>query len=190
MAAGFPRVVEDGITLTAVNLHPDWIGVDLAAELSALTGRRARVANDADLQGLAVIEGIGVEFVLTLGTGLGSGLYVNGALVPNLEIAHHVFRKSRTYEECLGKAALKRRGAKKWRKRLLEAADQLQRTFNYRRLYVGGGNAKKARKAGFRLPANVELVPNVAGLLGYIHLWDAGSYRRSNRSAVSPPRAQ
>lgn len=182
VAAGFPGVVENGVTRTAVNLHPEWIGTDLAAALSEMTAQPARVANDADVQGLAVIEGVGVELVLTLGTGLGSGLYVDGGLVPNLEIAHHVFRKSRTYEQYLGKVALKRQGARKWRRRLLEAVGLLHRTFNYRRLYIGGGNARKARKDGFDLPANVEIVSNVAGLLGCIRLWEDGHCRQDRES--------
>ena len=68
-----------------------------ALELSGMTTRAARVANGADMQGLAVTEGRGVEFVLTLGTRLGSAPYVDGNLGPNLEIAHRVFRKNRTY---------------------------------------------------------------------------------------------
>ena len=174
VAVGFPGVIRDGVTLTAANLHADWVGFDLASALSEITGKPVRVANDADVQGLAVIEGVGVEFVLTLGTGLGSALYVDGALVPNLEIAHHVFRKNRTYEEYLGLKALKRHRKAKWNRLLRKAVDQLARTFNYRRLYIGGGNAKKVRKG---LPENVQIVSNVAGLLGCIRLWDAGVQR-------------
>ena len=188
VATGFPGVVQNGITLTAVNLHPGWIGFDLASALREITGKPSRVANDADVQGLAVIEGAGVEFVLTLGTGLGSALYVDGALVPNLEIAHHVFRKNRTYEQCLGKKAFKRQGKAKWNRRLREAVDQLERTFNYRRLYIGGGNA---RKAGPGLPDNVRLVSNLAGLLGCIRLWTAGVQRGRGASPVGAvPAAQ
>lgn len=145
VAVGFPGVIRDGVTLTAANLHAGWVGFDLAAALHDITGRPTRVANDADVQGLAVIEGIGVEFVRTLGTGLCSALYVDGALVPNLEIAHHEFRKNRTYEEYLGKKELKRHGKAKWNRLLRKAIHQLERTLNYRRLYVGGGNAKRTR---------------------------------------------
>ena len=176
VAAGFPGVVTKGVTLTAVNLHPDWIGFDFGAELEAMTGKPARVANDADVQGLAVIEGSGVEFVLTLGTGLGSALYVETRLVPNLEIAHHVFRKNMTYEDCLGNAALARYGRSKWNQRLAEAVGQLEQAFNYGRLYIGGGNASKVQKG--LLPGNVRLVSNVAGLLGCIRLWGADPSRR------------
>lgn len=170
VAAGFPGVVSSGRTMTAVNLHPAWVGFDFGAALSAMAGAPARVANDADVQGLAVIEGGGTEFVLTLGTGLGSALYVDGRLVPNLEIAHHVFREDRTYEEYLGVAALKRFGKRRWNELLREAVCQLRAAFNFHRLYIGGGNAKKVREP---LPDDVRLVSNRAGLLGCIHLWGA-----------------
>ncbi len=172
IAVGFPGVVEGGVTLTAVNLHPAWVGFDLAAALRSLTGRPTRVANDADVQGLAVIEGVGVEMVLTLGTGLGSALYVDFRLVPNIELAHHVFRKGRTYEEWLGNAALQRTGSRKWNRHLAEALEVLRRTFNYRRLYLGGGNA---RRVDLDLPENVAIAPNVAGLLGGVRLWAPGA---------------
>jgi len=168
ISVGFPGVVVDGEIRTAVNLHPDWVGVNLAEELEKLTGRPARVANDADIQGLAVVEGTGVEMVLTLGTGMGSALFVDGRLVPNLELGHHPFRKGQTYEECLGEAAMKKKGFNRWRRRLREAIGLLDRIFNYRMLYLGGGNAKKI---DFDLPPKVKIVPNVAGLLGGITLW-------------------
>lgn len=171
VAAGFPGVVTAGVTLTAVNLHPEWIGFDFGTELEGMTGKPVRVANDADVQGLAVIEGSGVEFVLTLGTGLGSALYVESTLVPNLEIAHHSFCENMTYEDCLGRAALDRDGKQEWNRHLSEAVAQLEQAFNYRTMYIGGGNVSKVRRD--LLPANVRYVSNVAGLLGCIRLWGA-----------------
>jgi polyphosphate glucokinase len=168
ISVGFPGVVIDGEVRTAANLHPEWIGFNLAVALEQATGKPARVANDADVQGLAVVEGKGVELVLTLGTGLGSALFVDGLLVPNLEVAHHPFRKRKTYEDCLGEEALEVRGKDKWQSYLLEAIEQLEHLFNYRMLYVGGGNAKKI---DVELPPNVKVVSNMAGLLGGIYLW-------------------
>lgn len=170
VASGFPGVVTGGVTQTAVNLHQDWIGFDFEAALQAMTGRAGRVANDADVQGLAVIEGCGVELVLTLGTGLGSALYVESRLVPNLEIAHHVFRGDQTYEDCLGKPAFRRDGKARWNRRLGDAIDQIAGMFNYDRMYIGGGNAKKVKRK--LLPTNVRVVSNRAGLMGCICLWE------------------
>ena len=168
ISVGFPGVIVDGEVRTAVNLHDDWVGFQLAGELESRTGRPTRVANDADIQGLGVIEGKGVELVLTLGTGIGSGLFVDGRLVPNLELGHHPFQKDKTYEERLGLEALKDKGKDKWNERLKEAIEVLDYVFNYRMLYLGGGNAKKI---AFELPANVQRVANIAGLLGGIALW-------------------
>lgn len=177
VAAGFPGVVRDGVTLTAVNLHEEWVGFDLRAALERLTGKPARVANDADVQGLAVIDGRGLELVLTLGTGLGSALYIDSRLVPNMEIAHHVFRGELTYEDCLGKPALMRGGKARWNRSLAQAIEQLECAFNYDRLFLGGGNSSKVKKK--RLRDNVRIVSNRAGLLGCIRLWDATPERRS-----------
>jgi len=168
VSVGFPGVVVDGVAHKAVNLDPAWDGFDIAKALRDITGKPVRVANDADVQGLGVIDSKGVELVITLGTGIGTALYVDGHSVPNMEFGHHPFSKDRTYEECLGNAALKKVGDAKWNKRLKNAIRIWDRVFNYRALYLGGGNA---RKIAFKLPGNVRRVPNIAGLLGGIALW-------------------
>jgi len=168
VSVGFPGVIRAGVTETAANLHPAWIGFNLQEGLQAKLGKPVRVANDADLQGLGVVKGNGVELVITLGTGVGSALFIQGILVPNLELGHHPFRKGQTYEEQLGRGALDEVGKRKWSERLMKAIAQLSHTFNYDRLYLGGGNAKELK---LDLPPNVEVVPNIAGLLGGIALW-------------------
>ncbi len=168
VSVGFPGIIVDGVSRKAVNLDPAWEGFDIAKALRDITGKPVRVANDADVQGLGVIEGRGVELVITLGTGIGTALYVDGHSVPNLEFGHHPFSKGRTYEECLGNAAMKKAGDEKWNRRLKNAIGIWDRVFNYRVLYLGGGNA---RKIAFELPDNVRKVPNIAGLLGGIALW-------------------
>ncbi len=168
VSVGFPGVVRDGITETAANLDPDWIGFNLAANLSERLGKPVLVANDADVQGLAAISGKGVELVITLGTGFGSALFLDGKLVPNLEMGHHEFRKGETYEQQLGRAALLKAGEKKWNNRLEKAIASLASLFNYDNLYIGGGEAKRI---SIQLPPNVKIVPNINGLLGGIALW-------------------
>lgn len=168
VSVGFPGVVRDGVTETAVNLHPDWIKLDLAKELSQRLNKPVRVINDADMQGLGAIVGKGVELVITLGTGFGSALFVDGKLVPNLEMGHHEFRKGETYEQQLGRAALEKVGDSKWNRRLEKAIASLQHLFNYNYLYIGGG---EATKVNIQLPENVKLIPNITGLLGGIALW-------------------
>jgi polyphosphate glucokinase len=168
VSVGFPGVVRNGITETAVNLDPTWVLFDLAGELYARLGQPTRVINDADMQGLGAIAGEGVELVITLGTGFGSALFLNDQLVPNLEMGHHPFRKGETYEEQLGRAALDRVGKRRWNERLEKAIPLLNNLFNFDTLYIGGGNAKLIQ---FDLPPRVKVVPNVSGLLGGIALW-------------------
>jgi polyphosphate glucokinase len=169
ISVGFPGVVRQGVIKTAVNLDPQWVGLDLATVLQERLSVPVKVANDADIQGLGAISGQGVELTLTLGTGFGSALFVDGKLVPNLEMGHHPFRKGETYEEQLGRAALEAQGKKKWNDRLQKAIAQLERLFNYDFLYIGGGETKLIN---FELPTNAKIIPNITGLLGGIKLWN------------------
>ena len=177
VSVGFPGVVREGIIQSAPNLHPSWKGIELARVLSETLRVPAKVANDADVQGFGAIRGIGVELVLTLGTGVGSALFINGRLVPNLETAHHPFQNGKTYEQCLGLPALNKIGPKKWNHVLRLAIRELEKMFNYDCLFIGGGNA---RLVAGDLPPNVKLVQNVAGLLGGIALWNPRSKGKRN----------
>ncbi len=168
-SVGFPGVVRKGVVETAFNLHPAWIGVDIDRMLTRGLRRPVRAANDADVQGLGAVRGEGVELVITLGTGFGSSLFVDGRLVPNIQLAHHAGWNKKTYEEELGKKALKRLGKKKWNRRVGKAIASLAALFNYDRLYIGGGNAAKIE---IDLPARVKIVSNVEGLLGGLALWN------------------
>jgi polyphosphate glucokinase len=171
VSVGFPGVVVEGVTLSAPNLHTTWAGFHLQGALNKLTERPVRVLNDAGVQGFGVIEGRGTEAVVTLGTGMGFALYVEGRYVPNIELAHHPLTKRRTYEQTVGNAARKRDGSARWQRRVLRALAQIQATFNPSMIYVGGGNAERLTVP---LPANVRRVSNVAGLLGGIALWRHG----------------
>ena len=172
ISVGFPGVVVEGVVKTAPNLHETWAGVALANELSQRLGKPTRVLNDAGVQGYAVIRGKGVEMLLTLGTGMGCAVYLDGRYVPNLELAHHPFKKGMTYEEYVGANALEMVGKKKWNKRVAKVVAQVLPIWNPARLYLGGGNAKHLK---IELPENVEIVSNVAGLLGGIKLWSDGN---------------
>lgn len=183
VSAGFPGVVRKGRIVTAPHfvtasgpgsevvpdLLEEWTDFDLAGELSERLQRPTKVVNDADLQGAAVVSGSGLELVVTLGTGVGTGLFLDGRLAPHLEIAHHPLRKDRTYNEELGDAARKRVGDKKWNKRVHYGIQVLHTLLNYDRIYVGGGNAKHLT---FDLGPKGTVVDNVAGILGGIKLWD------------------
>ena len=168
VSVGFPGVVRKGVTETAWNLGSSWIGFDLDRALTRALGKPVRCCNDADVQGLGVVKGKGVELVITLGTGFGSSLFLDGRLVPNMQLAHLAGWRSKTYEDELGNKALKKAGKKKWNRRVLRAIESLQSLFNFDTLYIGGGNASKI---AVELPPRVKIVSNVAGLLGGIALW-------------------
>lgn len=171
VSIGFPGVVDRGIVRTAPNLDGKWGGIALAEAIATSLDKPCRAVNDADMQGYGAIEGTGVEMVLTLGTGMGSAIFTDGRLVPNLELGHHPFRKGKTYEERLGQAARDKAGNRRWNRRVERAIAQILPIWNPRRLYIGGGNAKKLT---LDLPDRVVIVPNVAGILGGVRLWDVG----------------
>lgn len=159
VSVGFPGVVQRGVAKRAPNLAPGWRDVNIVKALAQRLGKPVRVCNDADMQGFGAILGHGVEMVLTLGTGVGTSLFVDGRLVPNLEAGN---RK-------LGAAALKKAGRKKWLKRLVRAVARLERMFHYDKLYLGGGHSRCVKI--HKLPSNVTIVSNLNGLVGGIALW-------------------
>ncbi len=167
VSVGFPGVIKRGVTYTAANMHPEWMGFELQNELEKRWDRPARVANDAAVQGYGAIKRVGVELTLTLGTGMGSALFTDGRLCPGLELGHHPWKKH-TYEDYLGRRGLDKYGKEKWNTLLEEAIEQTAKTFNWDRLYVGGGNTKKIT---FKLMKDAEIVSNESGILGGVALW-------------------
>jgi polyphosphate glucokinase len=179
VSVGFPGLTKNGVIYTAPNLGKGWRNFDLQKKLRRVLERPVRIANDADIQGLGSISGRGIELVITLGTGVGSVIFVDGHRI-HLELGHHPFRKGRTYEEELGHRTLLRKGKRWWNKRLREAIEDLKVAFNYDLLYIGGGNTKYIR---FEPPENVKIVSNEEGLLGGIKLWQ-GADAASTAKAV------
>jgi polyphosphate glucokinase len=167
VSIGFPGVIKQGKTLTAANLDPGWIGFPLAKTLEKRWGKPVRMANDSAVGGYAVVQGKGVELVITLGTGMGSALFTDGALCPGLELGHHPWRK-KTYEEYLGRRGLEKYGVKRWNKLLKRAVEQTAATFNWDTLYLGGGNAKKVT---LDHGPEIKIISNEEGLLGAMALW-------------------
>lgn len=183
ISVGFPGVVRKGKIITAPHfvtkngpesaiddeLLKAWTGFEVADRLVDALGAPTRVLNDADLQGLAVIKGDGIELVVTFGTGVGTALFRDGVLAPHIDLSHHPLGKGETYNQRVGEAAFNRIGMKRWRGRVLETLATLDGLFNFDHCYVGGGNA---RHLVGRLGARYEIVDNVAGILGGIRLWE------------------
>ncbi len=170
ISIGFPGVIRNGKVQTAVNLGSDsWLGFALADELSArLGGRPAKLLNDADMQGYGLVSGHGLEFVVTLGTGIGTAWFKEGELLPHMELAHHPIHGGASYENYLGEAALESIGKKHWNKRLGKALNLISIIFRPDRVFIGGGNV---RHVELKLPEFVILGSNLAGLKGGAALW-------------------
>jgi polyphosphate glucokinase len=183
VSVGFPGVVRAGRVLsapefvkvgglgTAVDprlLHA-WADYDLADAVSGALGRPTRVANDADVQGLGVIAGKGLELVITLGTSVGTGLFEDGRLAPHMEFAHHPFHDGETYYQQLGEAARRRTGDKQWNVRVQLAVETFDALFFFDRVYIGGGNSARVTAD---LGPKASIVDNAAGILGGVKLWE------------------
>jgi len=171
IAIGFPGVVRNGKVITAPNLGTeDWAGFGLADAVSKrLGGPAARMINDAEMQGLALATGRGLELVVTLGTGVGTAVLRDGELTPHLELAHHpLSNKGKTYDEYLGNAAYEKVGKKRWNKRVQRMLEIVEILMHPDRLHISGGNAKRI---DFDLPKGVSIASNDAGLEGGAVLW-------------------
>ena len=182
VSVGFPGLVRGGNVLMVPSLSrltylgdPDpgmaerWKGFALAAELERTFAHPVKVANDADVQGCAVVQGKGLEFVMTLGTGCGTALFHEGVLLPHLELGHAPFRKGETFEDQINNASRKVVGNSRWSQRVLKAIDAYHQFLFFDHMYIGGGNSKHI---DVPLPPNATIVPNTAGILGGIKLWD------------------
>ena len=182
VSVGFPGVVRLGHVRTAPHLVTtkgpgspvspalleQWTGFDLAGGLTDALGKPTRVLNDADLQGLDVMTGRGVEVIVTLGTGFGTAVFNHGQLSAHLELAQHPFRNGDTYDEQLGDSTRKKIGNKTWNRRLTRAIATLGTLFVFDHLYLGGGNTRHVK---LKLPDNVTMIDPNAGLLGGLRLW-------------------
>jgi len=183
-SVGFPGMVRAGRVLSAPHFSTKhgpgssvddelvalWSNFDLTTALTEAFGMPTKVANDADVQGAAVVSGNGLEFVMTLGTGFGSGLFYEGRMMPHLEIAHQPFRKGETYNDQIGEAARKEIGEERWNRRVQKAIKNMRAMMFFDHLYIGGGNSRRLVRDD--LDDDITIVDNTAGILGGIKLWE------------------
>jgi polyphosphate glucokinase len=177
VGVGVPSVVIGGVTRSAANIDQAWIGFDAGGVLAAAIGRPVVVLNDADAAGIAEMrfgagagQG-GTVFVLTLGTGLGSALFIDGVLVPNTELGHMEIR-GRDAERRSAAVARIRRGLswKAWAGDLDEHLHAIDRLFWPTLIILGGGVSKNADRFLPYLTVRPPVVPaqlrNDAGIVG------------------------
>ena len=175
ISIGFPGVVRGGRVVTAPHFGKKaWRGYSLEHAVAQRLGSPARLLNDAEVQGLGIIAGKGLEVVLTLGTGVGSAVFADGWLAPHLELAQHPLYNGGTYNEYVGNEALRRLGKKKWSRRVLRTIEAVNSLLHYDLLYLGGGNA---RHLVAKHPQNVRIASNDNGITGGIHLWDEAAWQ-------------
>ena len=177
VGVGVPCVVIDGVTKTAANIDEGWIDFDARAAIGTAIKRPTLILNDADAAGLAEMRfgaGLGengVVFVLTLGTGVGSGMFNDGVLVPNTELGHMEIR-GRDAERRSAAAARTRRGLswKAWASDLEEHLQAIDKLFSPNLLILGGGVSKQPERFIPRLNVRPRILPallrNDAGIVG------------------------
>ena len=180
----FPGVVRDGTVLTAANVAPAWVGTDAAARFARATGCRVVVGNDADAAGLAEArfgaarDVPGVVIVLTLGTGIGSALLVDGRLVPNTELGHLTLHGDDA-ERHAAESVRERLDLSwaDWAARVDEYLHLVESLFWPDRFVLGGGVSKKADKfvplLTCRTPVVAAALRNEAGIVGAACLAEA-----------------
>ncbi len=174
---GLPAVIKGGRVEMAANLDESWIGAEAGDLFSQAIGRPVVMLNDADAAGVAEMRyGAGrsvkgVVLVLTLGTGIGSALFVDGVLVPNLELGHIEIR-GKDAERRASAGARERRGLswKKWAPLLDEYLDTIERLVWPDLIILGGGISKKPEKfvpyLSTRAPIAPATLQNQAGIVG------------------------
>jgi polyphosphate glucokinase len=160
---GYPGPVSQGkIQQEPVNLGKGWLGFDFTAAF----GRPVKVINDAAMQAMGSYNG-GRMLFLGLGTGLGSTMILEGVVAP-MELGHLPYKKSRSFEEYVGAAGLRRLGRRKWQLAVADVIRRLRAALLPEYVVLGGGNVKKLDE----LPAGCLMGDNNNAFLGGVRLWE------------------
>ena len=174
----FPAIVKDGITLSAANVHKSWVGCRAAELFGSVTGQQVLVVNDADAAGVAEVvfgsarERSGVVVILTLGTGIGSAVFVDGRLLPNTEFGHLQFAGYESVEDWAAASVKDSDNLSwtAWASRLNAFLQHLDKVLSPDLIVLGGGVSRKWEKWATGLMVEVEVVPaalrNEAGIVG------------------------
>lgn len=177
VGCGLPGVVKDGRLTTAANIDHEWVGWPAEEGIGAAIGRRVLIVNDADAAGLAEVaygagEGAaGTLLLLTIGTGIGSAVFIDGILVPNTEFGH-IELKGRDAESRVSGAARERRGIgwKAWAREFDLYLGHLELYLQPDLIILGGGVSKEMAKFGKYLEASAPIVTarylNTSGIIG------------------------
>ncbi|MBI4879020.1 MAG: ROK family protein [Planctomycetes bacterium] len=200
IGCGFPGAVRHGVVLGAANLSRAWQDVNAVELFTAAAGRAVAVANDADVAGLAEMRfgagraARGVTLVITLGTGIGTALFVDHVLVPNTEFGH-IEIDGRDAEEIASARVRKEKslGWKKWVRGVDRYLQRMCQDQSLDRIIIGGGVSKKHEKFLPLLTVSAEVLParlrNEAGIIGAaLYAAEARAARLGDRGRTRPPR--
>jgi polyphosphate glucokinase len=186
VGVGFPGALIDGLVLEPGNLsrpegftssidpllHEAWLQTDLQAAFRRASNLDVRVVNDATLAALGCNEGYGRELVITLGTGFGIALVVEGSLMRIRDVGAEIFVNEESYDQLLGDFA-RSQDEESWRARLVKAVAGFVDEFSADTVHLGGGNARRLDLECFAgLPCRVVLSDNDATLRGAIKLFE------------------
>lgn len=178
IGCGFPGVIRHNIIYTAANLNEAWIGIDLSKLLKKATGCPTYILNDADAAGLAEItwgagkNKPGTMLMVTVGTGLGTALFKDGVLYPNLEMGRILLKNGHKAEKWVSGAIRKKEDLswKSWTKRLNEYLQLMEAYLQPDFIIIGGGISKKADHFLPLLKLKAPVMPaklgNQAGIIG------------------------
>lgn len=178
VGCGFPAVIRRGVVYTAANISQSWIETHVEDLFKTVTGCPSYVLNDADAAGIAEMKfGMGAEYprgvilMITLGTGLGTAIFVDGKLVPNTELGHIEIR-GKDAERRASDAVRQRKELswEVWADRLNEYLSTMERLFWPDLIVLGGGVSKQHNKFIPLLRLQAKVVParllNSAGMIG------------------------
>ncbi|MEP7294127.1 MAG: polyphosphate--glucose phosphotransferase [Chloroflexota bacterium] len=177
IGCGFPSAVKKGVILTAANIDSGWIDVNAKTQIEALTQCHTHLINDADAAGLAEIhfgagkDFAGVVFMVTIGTGLGTALFVNGTLMPNTELGHLDIRGKDAEARASNRVRLEKEMSwRDWAPRFEEYLHYIEKLFWPDLIIIGGGGSKSYSKFAPYVSTNAPIVPaqmlNEAGIIG------------------------
>ena len=177
VGVAFPAVVRGGVVHSAANIDTSWMGADAASAFSEAVGRPVVVVNDADAAGIAEMSfgagrgRPGLVITLTLGTGIGSGMFMDGTLVPNTEFGHLEFR-GESVERYAAASAMEREDLawEDWADRVSEFLEMVDRLFSPDMVILGGGVSREPERWFHRIDTRFETViasmANHAGVVG------------------------
>ncbi len=177
IGCGFPAVIQDGVAMTAANIHPNWINKKASALFADTTGCPVSVINDADAAGIAEMTfgagkgHKGTVFILTVGTGIGTALFTDGHLLPNTEFGHLKIRgKDAEHRASDYVRKLQNMSWKKWSAAFDEYLCTMEQLVWPDLIILGGGVAKYSDDIIPRLTVHTKVVPaqflNEAGIVG------------------------